>query len=107
MISTHILDLKTGLPAKDVSVKLSLKKGEHFAEVKTFKTNVDGRINFEISPEAGIYQLEFSTDEYFKAQGLDPFFTNAQINFQIKDLNRKYHVPLLLSPFGYNTYRGS
>ena len=107
MISTHILDLQSGLPGKDVTVVLLKKQGDRYIEVKSGKTNADGRIAFENAFEAGIYQLNFLTDEYFNRQNMDPFFANAQVTFNIKDTQRKFHIPLLLSPFGYSTYRGS
>ena len=107
MISTHILDLQSGLPGKDVTVVLSKKQGDKYVEIKSGKTNADGRISFENSFDAGIYQLNFQTDEYFNRQNMDPFFANASVTFNIKDTNRKFHIPLLLSPFGYSTYRGS
>jgi 5-hydroxyisourate hydrolase len=107
MISTHILDLQSGLPGKDVSVVLSKKQGDKYVEIKSGITNADGRISFENSFDAGIYQLTFQTDEYFGRQNRDPFFANAQVTFNIKDTKRKFHIPLLLSPFGYSTYRGS
>lgn len=107
MISTHILDLASGLPAPGVTVVLQKKQGEQWLIIKEEKTNGDGRISFASAPEVGTYQLHFQIDEYLKRTGQTPFFVQAPVIFHITDFNRKYHIPLLLSPFGYSTYRGS
>lgn len=107
MISTHILDINVGMPAKDVNVTLEKKSGDNWSLVKQDKTNTDGRINFDCPYEAGQYRLSFEIEDYFKKQNLDPFFLSVPVAFNITDTKRKYHVPLLLSPFGYSTYRGS
>ncbi len=107
MISTHILDLQSGLPAAGVSVVLSKKAGAQWSEIQTSATNADGRIVFQTLNEGGTYQLNFKIEDYLKKQSIKPFFLDTQVNFQITDTNRKYHVPLLLSPFGFSTYRGS
>lgn len=107
MISTHILDLNLGLPAKDVSVRLEKKSGEQWSTLATEKTNSDGRIAFNCLAEPGVYQLSFHIEEYFKRQNIVPFFIAAPVAFHITDTSRKYHVPLLLSSYGYSTYRGS
>lgn len=107
MISTHILDLQSGQPASGVEVILLKKSDGKWAEVQKTSTNSDGRIAFQADAEAGIYQLNFQIENYLKRQKMTPFFLDTQINFQITDTQRKYHVPLLLSPFGFSTYRGS
>lgn len=107
MISTHILDLSLGAPAVGVTVSLEKKSGDKWSTLLSAETNKDGRIVFDVSPVAGIYQLCFQIDAYLKKAKHTPFFIQAPVIFQISDLNRKYHIPLLLSPFGYSTYRGS
>ena len=107
MISTHILDINLGSPAKDVFVTLEKQNSNQWNLVKKYKTNSDGRINFDCPFEPGQYRLTFQIEDYFKQQKQDSFFLAVPVAFQITDTTRKYHVPLLLSPFGYNTYRGS
>ena len=105
MISTHILDTTKGMPAVAVSVLLEKKNGDEWTTLATAKTNADGRIVYDIAPVAGAYRLTFMIEDYFKGQ--EHFFLNTPISFLIKDTNRKYHVPILLNPYGYSTYRGS
>jgi 5-hydroxyisourate hydrolase len=81
--------------------------GWQWAEMQTTATNADGRIAFQAPNESGTYQLNFKIEDYLKKQNVKVFFLDTQVNFQITDTNRKYHVPLLLSPYGYSTYRGS
>lgn len=107
MISTHILDTSLGHPAANVAVKLEKQEGASWNKIAEEKTNADGRISFSCPPAPGTYRLQFQIDAYFRNQKLTPFFPEATVVFQISDTNRKYHVPLLLNPFGYSTYRGS
>lgn len=105
MISTHILDTSLGSPAAAVAVTLEKKKGEVWEKVGSGVTNNDGRHGFDCAYEAGDYRLTFFIEDYFK--GRESFFLNTPILFRVKDTNRKYHVPLLLNPYGLSTYRGS
>lgn len=107
MISTHILDTATGKPAAGVSVKLEMVDGTKKIEIGHSKTNDDGRIVFECEKKAGTYQLTFEIESYLKKNSKDYFFVVAPVIFKVEDTKRKYHVPLLLNPFGYSTYRGS
>ena len=107
MISTHILDLQSGLPASSVEVTLLKKTDEKWSQIQKSSTNNDGRIAFEAPSQAGVYQLNFHIESYLRKRNVKPFFLDTQVTFEITDLSRKYHVPLLLSPFGYSTYRGS
>lgn len=107
MISTHILDIQLGTPAKDVEVILEKQKDGQWVSLKKDITNADGRINFDCPYESGRYRLTFQIEEYFRKNKLESFFLAIPVAFQITDTKRKYHVPLLLSPYGYNTYRGS
>jgi 5-hydroxyisourate hydrolase len=105
MISTHILDTTKGLPAAGVTVLLEQKHNDSWKEIGKEKTNNDGRIVYNCPKETGVYRLTFMIEEYFKDE--DHFFMNTPVVFNIKNTDRKYHVPLLLNPFGLSTYRGS
>jgi 5-hydroxyisourate hydrolase len=107
MISTHILDTSLGNPAKDVTVELAMQHDGRWDTISTAKTNADGRINFDCAPKAGTYRLQFQIEPYFKKNKIAAFFPVAEVKFQISNTKRKYHVPLLLNPYGYSTYRGS
>ena len=106
-ISTHVLDQTRGRPARGVRVVLTTEEGE---VVRDAATDADGRVK-DLVPEgklvAGTYRLRFDTGAYFAAQGVETFYPEATIVFTVRDANAHYHVPLLLSPFGYSTYRGS
>src|SRR3989338_214898 len=106
MISTHILDTSRGHPAADVRVELELQFGDKWKRIGSETTNADGRISFNAPADAGTYRLKFHIDEYFQRNQVTPFFPLATVVFRISDTARKYHVPLLLNPYGYSTYRG-
>lgn len=105
MISTHILDTTKGMPARGVTVSLEKRDDKNWVSVSTEVTNADGRIVFNNSPIEGDYRLTFHTNDYFG--GAEHFFLDPQIAFKVKDTNRKYHVPIIINPFGLSTYRGS
>lgn len=107
MISTHILDTTKGLPASDVQVGLDFHDGVEWKQIDLQQTNNDGRIVFKCNQTAGVYRLTFELDPYFARQKLEHFFVRTPVIFKITDTGRKYHVPLLLNPYGYSTYRGS
>ena len=105
MISTHVLDTSKGNPAVGIAVRLEKRSGDRWNEVAKGLTNADGRFAFEESQRiAGVYRIVFELEPYF---GGDCFFPVANVVFNITDTGRKYHVPLLLNPYGYSTYRGS
>jgi len=118
-LTTHVLDTSTGLPAADLEVVLYRIEGtgESAARVHivTMRTNDDGRTNSPILPKGdfavGTYELVFQAGAYLDAIGTAPeeprFLDVVPIRFGISDAEAHYHVPLLLSPFGYSTYRGS
>lgn len=106
-ISTHILDTAKGNPADGVSITLQKQTGKSWAEVGKGATNADGRCSFEAPGEGGNYQLLFHVESYLKKNASAAFYTEIPVVFKIEDTGRKYHIPLLLSPFGYSTYRGS
>lgn len=105
MISTHILDTSLGSPAKGVPVTLEIKGSDGWIELGVDKTNEDGRINFNCPKVPGDYRLTFHIEDYYKGQ--EHFFLNTTINFRVKCVERKYHVPLIINPFGLSSYRGS
>lgn len=105
MISTHVLDTSNGSPAANIKVQLQIMSQNTWIDLETKTTNADGRINFEKASNPGTYQLIFSTGDYFA--NIPTFYQDIPVVFHITDTKRKYHVPLLLNPFGYSTYRGS
>lgn len=109
-ISTHVLDIARGRPAQGVPVTLERKEGKTFVRLKEGTTDADGRIR-DLVPEgqltAGTYRVTFDTGSYFAAQGTEGFYPEASVLFVVRDAGAHYHVPLLLSPYGYSTYRGS
>lgn len=110
MISTHILDTSLGKPAAHVTVELAKYVNDQWLDISIDKTNQDGRISFECAPIGGTYRLKFKIEDYLKQQSkenAEPFFIVAPVVFNISDTTRKYHIPLLLNPFGYSIYRGS
>lgn len=106
MISTHILDTALGKPAQDVCVKLFSEDGTLLAEAVT---NSDGRVSdFNIGAlAAGSYSIEFAIQPYFEKIAIETFFPKAVIYFSVSQPDQHHHIPLLISPFAYSTYRGS
>lgn len=107
MISTHILDTSSGNPAAGVKVILEKREGGSWEKLAEGKTNDDGRFVFDIPHNTGDYRLNFYTVDYFKRLKVESFFLDTPVAFSVTNTKRKYHVPLLLNPFGYSTYRGS
>lgn len=107
MISTHILDLNLGVPAAAVSVELETRIGSQWKLLKKEQTNADGRIQFDVPATSGTYRLNFQIEAYYKSKNITPFFIDAPVTFQLDGSREKYHIPLLLSSYGYSTYRGS
>ena len=109
-ITTHILDIARGRPAAGVAVSLARRSGDGWAELATSRSDTNGRVaNLlpgDMKSAAGTYRLRFDTGAYFAALGVAPFHPFVEIVFEIRDAEQ-YHVPLLVSPFGYTTYRGS
>ena len=112
-ITTHVLDTALGRPAAGVAVRLErlAESGTAPAALGQGATDDDGRLR-DLAPagaplEAGTYRLTFDTGAYFRKQGSDGFYPTVTIDFKVTASREHYHVPLLLSPFGYSTYRGS
>ncbi|MBX3422744.1 MAG: hydroxyisourate hydrolase [Pirellulaceae bacterium] len=109
-ITTHILNTSTGKPAAGVPVRLEIQTLNTWQLVAQETTDNDGRITDFLNNGAlvaGIYRLIFDTREYFAATGQQTFFPQVTIEFEISSTQQHYHVPLLLSPYGYSVYRGS
>ena len=111
-ITTHVLDTSRGMPAANVAIVLEiLAAPDKWEAVATASTNSDGRAPNLVPKHhvlaAGIYRLTFDTATYFTAQQVESFYPQVEIRFILKDPAQHHHVPLLLSPFGYSTYRGS
>jgi len=110
-LTTHVLDLARGRPAEGVTVKLARQSGPgQWAPVAERTTDADGRVRDfmgEVPLSTGRYLLTFGTGDYFRSRGVDAFHPEIPVLIEIGDPSQHYHVPLLLSPFGYSTYRGS
>lgn len=109
-ITTHVLDTAHGTPAAGVGVLLSVRIGGSWRELSRASTDDDGRVHEfpGTGPlEAATYRLRFETGDYLRAMGIQAFYPHVEITFQVADPGQHHHVPLLLSPFGYSTYRGS
>ena len=108
-LSTHVLNTATGDPAADMKVRFQSLEGGVWIDRHESRTNADGRAHgFSKGPlGAGNFRLIFDAGSWFAQRGQDCFFPQVTIEFKANDSNRHHHVPLLLSPFGYSTYRGS
>jgi len=105
-VTTHVLDAGLGVPAAGIPVALG---GPDGAIIALGETDADGRVS-ELGPDrlpAGDYRLEFQTGAYFTSSGRSTFYPRVTVEFIVSDADSHYHVPLLLSAFGYSTYRGS
>jgi 5-hydroxyisourate hydrolase len=115
-LSTHVLDTMHGCPASGMAVELHRLAGDEASLVKSLALNADGRsgdgplLDAE-AMAAGRYRLVFSVAAYFRGRGVElpdpPFIDRVQVDFGIADAGGHYHVPLLVSPWAYSTYRGS
>ncbi|WP_299168748.1 hydroxyisourate hydrolase [uncultured Arthrobacter sp.] len=108
-VTTHVLDTGTGRPAVGIAARLHRQAPDDWEEVAQGTTDDDGRIT-SLGPtalEAGTYRIDFETGPYFAATGTETFFPSVSLIFELTDPAQHYHVPLLISPFAYSTYRGS
>lgn len=110
-ITTHVLDTSLGRPGHGIAVSLERLSADGWIRVGHGHTNADGRapnlVPADVRIEAGTWRLIFDTRAYFDALGITGFYPEVRIVFEIADPAEHHHVPLLLSPFGYSTYRGS
>lgn len=110
-LTTHVLDTSVGLPANDLTIRLQRKDSEgHWMTFCQGVTNADGRIGDLLPPgrplHSGFYKMVFETAAYLQDHHLPVFYPLVEVQFQVSD-ERHYHIPLLLNPYGYSTYRGS
>ena len=111
-LTTHILDTSMGTPAQGVEIKLYKRNDSSLKLINSAKTNEDGRCNEPLLSgdlfEEGCYEIEFDIVHYYATKEIDcPFLKDVVIRFYISNSDENYHVPLLISPFSYSTYRGS
>ncbi len=116
-LSTHVLDATTGRPAAGVRVRLERADDTGWAPAGEGTTGPDGRLRLRLSgdpdnpaaggSEPGVYRMTFGSGAYFQARGCATFYPEVSITFEMTERAEHYHVPLLLSPFAYSTYRGS
>jgi 5-hydroxyisourate hydrolase len=110
-LTTHVLDIRLGKPAVGVAVRLDrLDPAGEWHTITRAATNDDGRVPDLLADgalTAGVHRLTFEVGAYFDAQKVENFYPQVSVEFKVTDLARHYHVPLLVSPFGYSTYRGS
>jgi len=111
-ITTHVLDTARGRPAAGVPVTLEAQAAPPLWQVVgKGVTDADGRLKSLLAGgaalQAGTYRLTFDTAAYFRAQNVETFYPEVRVTFTVRDAAQHYHVPLLLSPHGYSTYRGS
>lgn len=110
-ITTHVLDTALGCPAAGVPVALEVQSGSIWTSLGRGNTDADGRLRTLLAadqrPAPGTYRITFDTGAYFAATGRSGFFPAVHITFIVASSDQHYHVPLLLSPFAYSTYRGS
>ena len=111
-ITTHVLDISIGRPAAGVPVRLEFQSGgQVWKTMGQGTTDADGRASHllpsGVIPTPGIYRLTFDTGAYFQSRRQEVFYPEVTVVFSVSDPGQHYHVPLLLSPYGYSTYRGS
>jgi 5-hydroxyisourate hydrolase len=110
-ISTHVLDTSLGRPAAGIQVTLEMRSGDVWKKVAESATDQNGRAG-DLAPsgealERGTYRLRFDVAGYFRSRNVETFYPEVSVAFEVRNPAEHYHVPLLLSPWGYSTYRGS
>ena len=110
-ITTHVLDTAAGRPAAGVAVRLERREGHAWHPLAAGTTDADGRLASLLPPDhelhAGEYRLTFATGTYYAARGVESFHPEVAIAFDVRRPDEHFHVPLLIAPHGYTTYRGS
>lgn len=109
-ITTHVLDTSVGRPAAGVPVTLEIQQAGGWKEISRGATDADGRLRHLLEPGTlaeGTYRLRFETHAYFQARKIRSLYPQITIAFEVQNKTEHYHIPLLLSPYGYSTYRGS
>ena len=109
-LTTHVLNTASGLPAANLSILLFQQVSGEWERRGEFRTDADGRVR-DLLPAgelaAGDWELRFAVGEYFRQNGQTSFYEEVPVQFRVSETARHHHVPLLVSPFGYSTYRGS
>lgn len=108
-LSSHVLDGTSGTPAVGISLRWDRLTDGQWEPVAQAVTGTDGRVRDwdGVTPDVGTHRLVFGTGEFFRARKLPTFYPEVIVVFEVTDADEHHHVPLLLSPFGYSTYRGS
>jgi 5-hydroxyisourate hydrolase len=111
-ISTHVLDLCSGQPAREVRVRLERREAAgNWQPLAGGSTDAEGRCLLSLAANQaltpGIYRLAFATEAYFAERKLDSLYPSVEITFRVREGEQHFHIPLLLGPHGYTTYRGS
>ncbi|KAI9606350.1 hypothetical protein KEM48_001893 [Puccinia striiformis f. sp. tritici PST-130] len=110
-ITSHVLDATSGKPGDDMGIRLDRLTANGFVLIANGTTDIDGRCNTLLPansrPEIGIYKVTFFSNEFYQKRGIVSFYPFVEITFEIKDPTEHYHIPLLLSPYAFSTYRGS
>jgi 5-hydroxyisourate hydrolase len=110
-VTTHVLDTSRGRPAIGVEVILQIRSGHEWKQLGAGMTDTSGRCNTLMAEDRPIepatYRLLFNIGRYFHAQHVETFYAEIPIVFEVLHPETHYHIPLLISPFGYSTYRGS
>jgi 5-hydroxyisourate hydrolase len=106
-LSTHVLDATSGRPAAGVTVRLEDRVDGEWRPAAEAQTDADGRVGALGDPGEGVHRLRFDTGAYFGAAEVATFYPEVTVTFTVTDAGAHHHVPLLLSPFAYSTYRGS
>jgi 5-hydroxyisourate hydrolase len=109
-LTCHVLDLAAGTPGRGMAVRLEVQEGNGWRLLAERVTNDDGRVT-DLLPAGGLeartYRLAFETGAYLRASGRPVFYPRVEVVFEVAAPGQHHHIPLLLSPFGYSTYRGS
>jgi 5-hydroxyisourate hydrolase len=110
-ITTHVLDMSRGRPATGVEVTLQIRSGHEWKQLGASLTDANGRCNTLMAGdsqiESGTYRLLFNIGRYYHSQHVETFYAEIPIVFEVLHPETHYHIPLLISPYGYSTYRGS
>ncbi len=108
-LTTHVLDIAAGFPAAGIAIALYRVDADSRMRLADATTNADGRTDATLATalEPGVYELTFAVAPYFAERALPSFYDEITIRFRVDETARHYHVPLLLAPWGYSTYRGS
>jgi 5-hydroxyisourate hydrolase len=106
-LSTHVLDAMTGMPAAGVAVRVESLVDGRWQAAGEATTDADGRVRELGNPSVGVHRITFDTAGYFARTGVRGFYPEVTVTFEVVDADAHHHVPLLLSPFAFSTYRGS